>query len=29
VTSLRKYYNGDLALRPFRAWASAAVENVA
>ena len=29
VTSLRKYYNGDLALRPFRDWASHAIENVA
>lgn len=29
VTSQRKYYNGDLAHRPFRTWASSAVENVA
>jgi CYTH domain-containing protein len=29
VTYLRKYYNGDLAQRPFRAWASSAIENVA
>jgi adenylate cyclase len=29
VTSLRKYYNGDLAQRPFRDWASFAIENVA
>ena len=29
VTSLRKYYNGDLAQRPFRDWASPAIENVA
>lgn len=29
VTSLRKYYNGDLALRPFRDWTSPAIEAVA
>ena len=29
VTFSRKYYNGDLARRPFRSWASSAVENVA
>jgi adenylate cyclase len=29
VTSLRKYYNGDLALRPFCEWVSPAIENVA
>jgi adenylate cyclase len=29
VTALRQYYNGDLALRPFRHWASAGIENVA
>ncbi len=29
VTSQRKYYNGDLALRPFQSWASSPVGNVA
>jgi adenylate cyclase len=29
VTHLRRFYNGDLALRPFRDWPAAAVENVA
>jgi adenylate cyclase len=29
VTSQRRYYNGDLAQRPFCAWASAGIENVA
>jgi adenylate cyclase len=29
VTSLRKYYNGDLALRPYREWALPAAEHVA
>lgn len=29
VTSLRKYYNGDLALRPFSDWTSPAAEAVA
>lgn len=29
VTSQRRYYNGDLAQRPFRDWASAGIENVA
>lgn len=29
VTSQRKYYNGDLAQRPFREWSSSTVEHVA
>lgn len=29
VTMLRKYYNGDLARRPFREWSSQVIENVA
>lgn len=29
VTMLRKYYNGDLARRPFRDWSSSVIENVA
>ena len=29
VTSLRRYYNGDLAQRPFRQWEASAVVNVA
>ena len=29
VTSLRKYYNGDLALRPYREWALPAAGHVA
>jgi adenylate cyclase len=29
VTSQRQYYNGDLAQRPFRDWASSGIENVA
>jgi len=29
VTSQRRYYNGDLAQRPFRQWASTGIENVA
>jgi adenylate cyclase len=29
VTMLRKFYNGDLARRPFRDWSSSVIENVA
>lgn len=29
VTSQRRYYNGDLAQRPFRTWTSPLVDNVA